>query len=180
MSRAVLSARAGGSRIAAHPSYEDREHFGRVSLDVAPDALTEWIRRQCAQLREIAGDVRFAKPHGALYHDAGRDPARARALLDGIDAALGKVGIIGPPGLQALAEERGFAFFHEGFADRRYAADGTLMPRSEPGAVITNPVDASVQARVLLASERFRALCVHGDNPAGLEIARAVRDVLLE
>jgi UPF0271 protein len=166
-------------RIGAHPSYPDREGFGRRTIAIAPDVLAGEIERQCSALGAIAGDVRWMKPHGALYHDVAVRPELASALVRGTVAALGsRVTVIGPRAgaLRDAASSAGLPYLREGFADRRARADGTLVPRDQPGALVTEPAAAAAQARALVAE--VDAICVHGDTPGALTIARAVREAL--
>jgi len=168
-------------RIGAHPSYPDREHFGRRSIELSEDSLVESITAQCAALARVAGDVRWMKPHGALYHDAAARPELASAVVRGAIAALGtRFAVIGPPAgaLRDVATAAGLAYLREGFADRGTRPDGSLVPRGEPGALVTDPARAAEQARALAASGAIDAICVHGDTPGALAIARAVREVL--
>ena len=181
MNRVVAFCAGHGIEVGAHPSYVDREGFGRRSLTVAPALLEQQIFEQCAALAKIAAElgvkVTFVKPHGALYHDAARDSALAAALIDGAVRALGQVAVLGPwwgdPALQTLAVARGLTYWREGFADRALRADGSLVPRSEPGALIHDPATAAAQARAL--ASKVEAICIHGDSPNALAIARALR-----
>lgn len=191
MARAVALAAAAGALVAAHPSYPDRARFGRESLDIDDNTLREAIAAQCASLRaaaEAAG-VRVArlKLHGALYHDAARDPVRARAALAGAASGLGGGGgggglevVVGPPwGLLAdEARGRGLRYAREGFADRGYDAAGRLVPRGAPGALLADPAAAAAQALRLAEAGGVETLCVHGDSPGAVEMARAVREAL--
>ena len=168
-------------RIGAHPSYPDREGFGRRTIAIAEGALAVEIEQQCAALARIAGDVRWMKPHGALYHDAAARPELARAIVRGAIAALGaRFAVIGPPAgaLRDAATAAGLAYLREGFADRGTRADGSLVPRGEPGALVTDPARAAEQARALVERGGIDAICVHGDTPGALAIARAVREAL--
>jgi len=163
-------------QIGAHPSYPDRESFGRVTMRIPLEVLVQSIERQCAALARVAAiygrSVKWVKPHGALYHDAARDPVIAEAIVRGARAAIGEeVGIIGPESARVGGE-----FLREGFADRAMRADGTLVPRGEPGALITDPAAAAAQAKRLAG--RVDTICVHADTPGALEIARAVREAL--
>lgn len=178
MARAVALAREAGAVVAAHPSWPDRAGFGRRTLDLAPSALADAVAAQCAALREIAGTVAIVKLHGALYHDAARDPALADAVVDGVTRGLGRPIWVGPPG--ALLRERVDAdrWRTEGFADRGYLPDGSLVPRGREGALIPDPAAAAAQAVALARSGRFDTLCVHGDTPGAVEVARAVRSAL--
>lgn len=178
----VASGRPG---IGAHPSYPDREGFGRRTIEIDPEALRASIAEQCAALAKVAAafgqHVKWVKPHGALYHDAARDLSAAAAILFGVREALGPdVTIIGPPHgvLSAAAAEFRFAYLREGFADRATRPDGTLVPRAEPGALITEPGLAVARAHALRG--QVDTICVHADTPGALSIARAVRVALDE
>jgi UPF0271 protein len=159
-----------GVAVGAHVSYRDREGFGRRDLDVAPHVVREEAAVQIAALQDASGGrVAYVKPHGALYHRASVDDACAAAIA----AAAGDLPLLGFPGSRLLAHAgRGFV---EGFADRGYAADGTLLPRGEPGAILD--ADAAARQAVEVA-ERVDSICVHGDSPAAPEIAARVRAAL--
>jgi 5-oxoprolinase (ATP-hydrolysing) subunit A len=170
-------------RLGAHPSYPDRAGFGRRTIDIERDALRSSVAAQCAALAAVAAThgqpVRFMKPHGALYHDAGRELSVASAILVGAREALGAgITIIGPPTgmLHDAAMQLQLAYLREGFADRATRADGTLVPRSEPGALIEDPIAAAARARQLVA--QVDTICIHADTPGALSIARAVREAL--
>lgn len=184
MRRVVAACLQEGTAVGAHPSYVDREGFGRRALSVAPDVLAEQIERQCASLRalaeELGAKVTSAKPHGALYHSAHADAAVARACVRGIGRALGPVPIVGLAGgaLEAEARSAGHPYLREAFADRGVRADGTLVPRGEPGAVLDDPVAAAARARALGGGGQADTLCIHADTPSALAIARAVREAL--
>ena len=180
MDRVVAFCARGLVRVGAHPSYPDQAHFGRRTLTIAADALAQTVAVQCEALAAIARThdlrVEYVKPHGALYHDAALDPALAQAVVQGARAALGTITVIGPPAgaLRDAALASGLAYAREGFADRRMHADGSLVPRSEPDALIVDPARAAAQARRL--ATQVDALCVHADTPGALAIARAVRE----
>ena len=185
MKRAVELARSHGVRIAAHPSYPDREGFGRRSLKLPPSALYEAVVEQCDTLvqiaREMGARVELVKLHGALYHDAARDPSIAAAVLDGVVSALPDGPVIVGPGhgvLAPAAEARALPYAREGFADRRYDPNGDLVPRSSPNALIEDPSEAAEQAVRLARSGAFDTICVHGDTRGAVDIAQAVRDAL--
>jgi UPF0271 protein len=168
--------------IGAHPSYPDREGFGRKTMSIAPDTLADAISEQCTVLARIAAAHGIAvvamKPHGALYHDAAADPALAAALVHGATRALGKITVVGPPrgGLLDAAVAAGLRYAREGFADRNTRADGSLVPRTEPNALITDPLAAAARA-VAIAGD-VDTICVHADTPGSLAIAQAVRKAL--
>lgn len=181
VTRACLSA---GTRIGAHPSYVDREGFGRRAQHVAPDVLAAAVAAQCEALRAVAeragAAIASVKPHGALYHAAHAEDATARACVEGVVRALGAVPIVGPKGgaLERAAIAAGAPFLREAFADRGARADGTLIPRGEPGALVTDPEVAAARARELSTRDDVDTLCIHGDTPSALTIARAVRAAL--
>ena len=178
IARAVALARAAGATIAAHPSYPDRAGFGRTSMAIAPAVLGASIREQCARLRAHVGplEVSVVKPHGALYHDLGKHPELARAFVDAVREVLGEPALVGPPG-SPLASQ-GLRFLAEGFADRGYAPDGSLLARGTPGALIGDPALAAAAARRLMLRSDIDTICVHGDSPNALAVARAVRAAL--
>lgn len=170
-------------RVGAHPSYPDRDGFGRRTIDIEPEQLRTSIAQQCAALAVVAAAhgqrVEFVKPHGALYHDAAKDLSIAAAILLGAREALGpRITVIGPPRgvLHDVSDQLDFTYLREGFADRATRPDGSLVPRGEPGALITDPAAAATRARAL--ADQVDTICVHADTPGALAIARAVRDAL--
>ncbi len=174
-----------GTHAGAHPSYVDREGFGRRALEVTPEVLRSQIVEQCARLAALARrlnvPVEFAKPHGALYHSANRDPLLARAVVSAVIEVLGPRVIFIGPGSGALheaAREAGLSYAREGFADRGTLPDGTLVPRGQPGAVITDPRVAKENAVRLARGGTIDTLCVHGDTPGAVAVAREVRAAL--
>ena len=169
MRRTCEAATERGVRIGAHVSYHDREGFGRRALDVPLDRLEAQVRAQVEALAAF-GTVVYVKAHGALYHRAAVD----RAVAEVIVVAAGELPVVGPPG-SALLEVAGPQGIAEGFADRAYAADGSLVDRSRPGALLSGEA-ALDQARAMAAS--IDTLCVHGDTPGAVELARAVRRTL--
>jgi len=181
--------------VGAHPSYDDREGFGRRPVDVAPAELTAGLVAQIGVLRALAGEagtaVRYVKPHGALYAAMASDPTTAGAVLDAL-AAFGDLALLAPAGSAVLDEAaaRGMSIVAEAFADRAYAADGSLVPRHRPGALIEDPDEVARRA-VLLATQgtvetidgtalvlRPRSICVHSDTPGAAAMAGAVRAAL--
>lgn len=184
MTRVVAyCARRRRPAIGAHPSYPDREGFGRRTIEISSQALRDSVAAQCAALATVAAAhgarVRYVKPHGALYHDAARELSSASAVLIGARQALGSdIVVIGPPRgvLHDAALDLGLAYLREGFADRATRPDGSLVPRSEPGALITEPAAAAARARELAGE--VDTICVHGDTPDAIAIVRAVREAL--
>lgn len=185
MRRALQRARETGAHVGAHPSYPDREGFGRRATTLTPSVVADSLRAQCAALRQLADEAGLAltsvKPHGALYHDAARSPELARVLAEVTrDLLGGGAALVGPPtgALRDAASAAGLRYLREGFADRGYGADGALLPRSADGALLTDPQRAIAQARALWATGAVDTLCVHGDNPAALPLLRALRAAL--
>jgi UPF0271 protein len=186
MRAAVRLAVRHGVSIGAHPSYPDREGFGRVTRNVPPHALSLAIAGQLAALVQVAealgARVSHVKPHGALYGDAASRPEIALALAEGVASVANGLFLVGLAGSSALRiwSEYGFSVAAEGFADRAYAANGTLVPRAKAGAVITNPADAAAQAIRLAEEGSCATLCVHADTEGAAAIAAAVRRGLEE
>lgn len=172
-------------RIGAHVSHLDREGFGRRDLDVDPQTLRQQIVQQISALRIEAGlehgRVGYVKPHGALYNRAAADRVYADAVVSAIAAVDRHLKLLAPPDSEMLrsAEAHGIEGFTEGFADRAYRPDGTLVPRTEPGAVLSEPDAIIAHAQELAATGRFRSLCLHSDTPGAAETAIAIRDRLI-
>jgi UPF0271 protein len=171
-----------GVRVGAHPGFPDRENFGRRELQRAPeDVLADCIY----QIAALAGlgklaetEVCYIKPHGALYNMAVRDDRMALPLIEAAERT--GLPILGLPGsrLESLCKGR-VTFVPEGYADRRYRPDGSLVPRSEPDAFVHTPSEGAAQAIALLKRGVIRTLCVHGDNPQAIAFVREVRSALL-
>lgn len=187
MDRAAMLAVRAGAAIAAHPSYPDREGFGRTKITVGQDELLKSVRSQCAALRRAAlgagGSVHSMKPHGALYHEAAHNPSVAEAVIEGAREGLGvnSIEVVGPPGSELLERARalGCEAIREGFADRGYRDDGSLIPRGEPGALLKGPEACAAQAVRLAKTGAFETLCLHADTDGALLNARAVRRALV-
>lgn len=198
MRKTCALAVAKGVRIGAHVGYRDLAGFGRREIAVAPGELRDEVLYQIGALdafAKAAGDrVRYVKPHGALYHSAARNRMLADAVLSAIVEYDQRLGLLGPAGsqLEPAAQAAGVRFVGEGFADRAYRLDGSLAPRGEPGAVLY-PADAVAQAVSIAQSGTARtvdgsgavavrasSICVHGDSPAAVEMARRIRAALVE
>ena len=179
MRRVCAEAARRGVRIGAHVSYDDREGFGRRDRDVPRAQLAADVLRQIGALAAF-GEVAYVKPHGALYNRIVHDDQQAGAVIDAMKAWRAPLPVLGLPGARvlALARAAGLPAVEEGFADRAYTADGRLVPRTQPGAVIHDPADAARRAVALAHSGRVRSLCVHGDTPGAVAMARAVREAL--
>lgn len=183
-----------GVALGAHPGYDDRDGFGRVELGLDARAIYALCRTQVACLARNAAShgltLTHAKPHGALYHRAMRDveaaEAVARGCLDAVAEVTGDpfarltfVGLPETPGLDRWLE-LDLDIAREGFIDRGYTSDGTLVPRGQPGDVHQDAARVIAQALDLARSGRFDTLCVHGDTAGAPSLARAVRQSLLD
>jgi 5-oxoprolinase (ATP-hydrolysing) subunit A len=194
----VRAAAARGVAIGAHPSYPDIPGFGRRELDLRPKEIRFHVASQLRALRDVcaaeSAKLSYVKPHGALYNRAAKDHAAADAIVSAIldvEASLVLLGLAGSE-MARVAENRGITFAAEAFADRAYRHDGSLVPRSEPGAVIHDVSAAVGRAITLVKSNTITAqdgatlsvtaqsLCVHGDNPDAAPILRELRARLLE
>jgi 5-oxoprolinase (ATP-hydrolysing) subunit A len=196
--RTCALAAARGVTIGAQVSYRDLAGFGRREMDVPADELTAEVLYQIAALDGIArtegAQVRYVKPHGALYHRTARDGVQAAALIAAIYAYDRTLPLLTLPGCQAaqVARARGLTVIGEAFADRAYNDDGTLVPRGQPGALRTDPDEVSARAVAMVtrgevesASGRAvpiatRSICIHGDTPGAVALASAVRRGLTE
>ena len=196
MLETARQASARGVVAGAHPSYDDREGFGRRQMDPSRDELVALLVYQIGAMAAAAsaagGRLRFVKPHGALYNRAAVDAAVADAVTESVLLVADELALLCPAGsvLAARASVAGVPVFAEAFADRTYAPDGTLVDRSEAGSVIADPEAVARQAlevvlhRRVVASDgsvvgiRADSLCVHGDTPGALTLARAVRSAL--
>ncbi|HVN98948.1 MAG TPA: 5-oxoprolinase subunit PxpA [Steroidobacteraceae bacterium] len=189
----VRAARARGVAIGAHPSYPDREHFGRRELQLPLHVVRAGLLYQLGALEAIAraegATLAHVKPHGALYNQAARDPDLAQCIARSVrdfNPRLKLMGLAGSPMIDAFRAE-GLAVIEEGFADRRYTPDGHLAPRGTPGALIDDTetvlaqVLSLVQSGAVTATDgsvcrvRVDSICLHGDGPHALEFARAIR-----
>jgi UPF0271 protein len=184
MTATVRAAAQRGVAIGAHPAYADRENFGRRSHAQSPLEVAVALASQVEALRDIARTCEVAlthvKPHGALYNDAAVDRATADAVARAVaafDKALLLVGLAGSLLLDA-GRAAGLRVAAEGFCDRAYEADGTLRSRALPGAVFEDSELAARQAVRLARRGDIDTLCIHGDTPNALAIARAVREAL--
>lgn len=193
--QSVERAARHGVAVGAHPSYPDRVNFGRVRVSLEPVELAASLRGQLRALRDAGADPAYVKPHGALYHAVTLDAAEAgvvaRAVAD-LSADLGRaVAILGLEGeISAAAADHGLPFVREAFLDRGYAPDGRLVPRGEPGDLLRDPDLVAARAVGLAVDGVVTAvdgttipavaasLCLHGDSPEAVTMARAVRAAL--
>jgi 5-oxoprolinase (ATP-hydrolysing) subunit A len=194
MDETVALALSHGVRVGAHPGYADRANFGRASVEMSADAIENLVLYQVAALdgfvRSRGGTLTHVKPHGALYHSGAEFPDVARAIAEGVRRFRTTLVLVGAAGSMLIEAGRDaeLAVAEEAFADRRYLSDGSIVPRSEPRAVITDPDEAADQAvllsrdRVAIAvdgsrvSIRADTLCLHGDTPGAAGIARRIHE----
>ena len=193
----ALLAQGLGVAIGAHPSFQDRDGFGRREMQISTDELESVVTYQIRALAVVANALgarlSHVKPHGALYNMAARDAGMADAVARAtwtVDASLVLFGLSGSQ-LVAAGERAGLAVASEVFADRGYQPDGSLAPRGTPGAVLTDVADVARRAVDMATGQgvvsvdgttiRVKAdtICIHGDTPGAAALARAVRDALV-
>lgn len=189
-------AAAHGVTLGAHVAYNDPVGFGRRFMDYAPGELADETLYQIGALDALAQargvQVRYVKPHGALYNTIAHHEAHAKAVIDGIKAFSRDLAVMLLPGGVAvdIAEQAGLRVIREAFADRGYNPDGTLVSRREPNAVMHDP-DAVAQRVLQIASTgavtaidgtevqvQAESVCVHGDSPGSVELTRRVVEKL--
>lgn len=197
MYRTLVMARERGIRVGAHPSYPDREGFGRRRLPCTPGEVERFVAAQVGQLMAVAAlagtSVSYVKPHGALGNVAAVEAEVAAAILRAtraVDPGLAVLAISGTV-LEQLARKEGVRVFSEIFADRGYTAEGNLVPRSEPGALITDADAATDRILGFLESGRMPAvdgslialkvdsICIHGDSAHAVHMARHLKAALV-
>ena len=189
--------RRAGVAVGAQPGYPDLLNFGRRPLSFDPDEVESLVRYQIGALeafcRAHGVEMQHVKPHGALYNQAAADPSLAAAIARATARFSGDLALYGlatSEPMAAAAAEANLRFVPEAIADRRYLADGSLQPRSQPGSLITEPSAAAAQAvsiaigGTVSATDgsavdlRAESICCHGDTPGAVEIAAAVRRAL--
>jgi 5-oxoprolinase (ATP-hydrolysing) subunit A len=196
MRRVCSAAVAAGVAIGAQVSYRDLAGFGRRFVDVEPAELTDDVLYQLAALDGVAracgGRVSYVKPHGALYNATVHHEAQAAAVVAAVEVYDPALPVLGLPGSELLRQAEGAQLrtVCEGFADRGYTARGTLVPRREPGALVQDPEAAARRALGMAVEGTVAAvdgsdvrvdvasICVHGDTPGAVSVARAIRDTL--
>src|SRR3954468_15457426 len=174
--RTVGAAAERGVRVGAQVSYPDLVGFGRRRMDIASEALTADVLYQIGALAAFcrAGGTRlcYVKPHGALYNRIVDDEQQAQAVCHAITRYADGLPLLTLPGSVAadVAERAGLPVVHEGFADRAYTPEGRLVPRSEPGAVLTDTESVARHAVQLAQSGTVQSICVHGDTPNAAQL----------
>ncbi|MEA1882307.1 MAG: 5-oxoprolinase subunit PxpA [Candidatus Marinimicrobia bacterium] len=195
MAAMVVMAKEKGVNVGAHPSYADKENFGRIDMDMDPNELTDSIRDQIQLLVDIGADhgleLTHVKPHGALYNRAVHDEEVAQSIGEAIiqvDPALKVMGLTGSKMLSVF-DAMGLDTMAEAFADRTYESDGTLRNRKFEDALITNPEKAAKQARAMINGHvnavdgskvpiDAETLCIHSDTPNAVAIAEVVSGIV--
>jgi UPF0271 protein len=196
MRRVTAGAVERGVAIGAHVGYADKSGFGRRYVDIEPDALRDEIVYQLGALdafARLAGDrVRYVKPHGALYNTIGRDVEQAGAVVAAVAEYDKTLPVLGLPGSEwlRLARDAGLTAVHEAFADRAYTPEGTLVSRREAGSVLHDADEIAARCTAMATGAPIKdslggdlvvqpaSICVHGDTPGAVEIARRVRGAL--
>ncbi|XBS70954.1 5-oxoprolinase subunit PxpA [Acerihabitans sp. KWT182] len=198
MRQSVKMALRYGVAIGAHPSFPDRENFGRSAMQLSPETLYAQTVYQLGALAALAraegGRMAHVKPHGMLYNQAARDPLLAEAVARGVKAVDPTLRLIGlaDSELTKAGERLGLTVRHEVFADRNYRRDGTLVPRNEPGALVED--EELALAHTLSMVERGQVqtregewvkvradtVCLHGDGAHALTFARRISAALRE
>ena len=198
MRKAIHWAKENGVRVGAHPSFPDRENFGRTPMHLPDDELKACLRYQLGAVRALCQaenvPLHYVKPHGALYNQAAKDPALARLIAEtvkGFDPNLKLMGLSGSLML-TVAAEVGLGVIAEVFADRHYLADGSLVPRTRPDALVESDEKAiaqvlqMVEQQAVTSVEGFTipiqadSICLHGDGAHAVEFAEKIRIALAE
>jgi UPF0271 protein len=196
MRATVALAIRDGVAVGAHPGYDDRTNFGRRPMQLSAEQIKDLFLSQLGTLDAIARAagvvLRHVKPHGALYNQAESDDALAVSIIAAVRAFDPNLRLVGRAGsaMARAAATVGHPFTPEAFADRRYRSDGSLLPRSEPGAVLTDPHEVARQVRRLVTHSEvvasdgshvpvaFETLCLHGDTPGSAVLAARIRQEL--
>ena len=192
MRHTILRAKKFNVNIGAHPSFLDRENFGRTEMNSSPNEVYDLVQKQIKNLQKIASDnnaqLHHVKPHGALYNMAARNKALARAIADAVKDIDQNLVLYGLSNSFLISEAKkiGLKTASEVFADRTYQDDGTLTPRTQPNALIENTDEAIQQVLMMVNEGKVKAvsgteihivaetICVHGDGKYAVEFAKAI------
>lgn len=196
MQQTVRLAKTYGVKVGAHPGFPDMMGFGRRNIAVAATDVKSYLVYQIGALQAFAQieglELQHVKPHGALYNMAVKDPGLAQAIIEAVkslDKGLILVALAGSA-MVNTAKEQGIRVASEAFADRAYSADGSLVPRGQPGAVIKDKKEVGERVIRMIGEGRIKAItgediaikadtiCLHGDTPGALELAIYLRSVL--
>jgi 5-oxoprolinase (ATP-hydrolysing) subunit A len=168
-----------GVKIGAHPSYLDRENFGRKEIELSPEEIYLLVKKQIETLNQIVktagGKLNHVKPHGALYNTSAKNEVVAKAIAKAVKDVNGDLILFGLKGSLSIevAQAIGLNTAEEAFADRRYESDGSLSPRSQPGACFTSVKEVIDQVEKIKAD----TWCIHGDGPHALDFAKALHEL---
>ena len=196
MLRTVRAAKARGVAVGAHPGYPDLLGFGRRNMTCTPEELYAYTLYQVGALMGVCAaegvELQHVKPHGAMYNQAAKDPKLAEAIAKAVKSLGREIILMGlaRSAFEAAAAEHSVPFAAEAFADRGYMADGSLVPRSQPGAFIHDPGQAADRMLKLVKEGavetpdgqtlklQAHTICMHGDNPAAVKMAEVVKATL--
>lgn len=184
MRETVRLAKRFGVNVGAHPSWNDRGNFGRKEMDASPAEAEKLVIEQIKILALIAkeegAELTHVKPHGALYNQSARDGQLANAIARAVKTSSVDLILVGLANSRSLEAgwELGIRVAAEGFPDRGYNSDGSLMSRSLPGALIESPEEVAKHAIELVKTGKMDTLCLHGDHPNAAANAKMLRDVL--
>lgn len=189
--RTVLLAKKHGVAIGAHPSYPDKENFGRQVLDIPQDKLRASLLDQMGLIQRLCEKhdlpLNHLKPHGALYHQVASDESLSAILCEVIEEVDPELKLYGMAHcrLESIACQHGITFVSEGFSDRKYHLDGSLMSRKQKGAVLTDQADVLKQVEELTINQRVYAtkwiplkaetICLHSDTEGAVHLAKQIR-----
>lgn len=196
MDKTVAAAKAAGVAVGAHPGYPDLMGFGRRNMNCSPKEVKAYVQYQLGALLAFTAahgvKLQHCKPHGALYNMAGKDPELAAAIAEAVVSVDQDIILLGLAGSKMLEAGRqvGLRVASEVFADRAYQADGSLVPRGKPGAVIHDKDEAIARTVRMVTEGKVTAItgeevsiqadsiCVHGDNPSAVEFVKNIRSAL--
>ena len=198
MDKTVASCKAAGVAVGAHPGYPDLIGFGRRNIACSPKDAKAYVKYQLGALIAFTTahglKLQHCKPHGALYNQAAKDPALAQAIAEAVAEVDSNIILLGLANSHLITEAKkaGLRAASEVFADRAYQADGSLVPRSKPGAVIHDKDEAIARTIRMVKEGKVTAItgeevplaadsiCVHGDNPSAVEFVKNIRAKLIE
>lgn len=198
MRKAIRWAKQHQVRIGAHPSFPDRENFGRTPMNLADDELKACLLYQLGAIRALCDteqvQLEYVKPHGALYNQAAQDPHLARLIAESVKAFDPRLKLMGLSGslMLNIAQDVGLDVIAEVFADRHYLADGSLVPRTRSDALVENDEEAIAQVLQMVEQQtvttvdgidipiQVDSICLHGDGKHAVEFAEKIRFALSE
>jgi 5-oxoprolinase (ATP-hydrolysing) subunit A len=196
MRHTLLLARQYGVAAGAHPSFPDRENFGRTNMACTPQQVYDWVTEQIKTLQQLAADynikLHHVKPHGALYNKAAKEEELAKAIAQAVKDTDQNLVLYGLSGSHLISEAKslGLQTASEVFADRTYQDDGSLTPRSQPNAMIEEEATAVQQVLQMVQQQTVitvsgkqipivaETVCLHGDGKHAVTFAKAVHEAL--